>query len=1516
VTPSAPSRRAFGAVVAAVVASALVVTGFAMPAAAAETSSLTVSVRSVEGTPLAGLTIYAVSVAGGREIVGDNLSDGSYPTATAVVGKPGVYYFAALGGFDHTLYFATATSTTFAQLLGGASDVARAQVVPAGQTTLSVSLATNAVISGTVKSPSAKAMSKAYVTAYRYTGSEWERYSTARTDTRGRYKLIDLDPGSYKLKFEASGGTYSPLYSGGVSRLEAATAYSVGVAGVSTVDASFPKATGAITGTGRVSYWDGEFRLTKAHAIAIPVTVTKPYAAPRILALDLDNSVASVAMTSSGKWAVNNLVPGTYVVKVVPAYYNENSVWIAPQPTGKFEDAQVFTVTAGSTSKAVVALPTIDSTGAALSLSVRSGSGAAVPDADVLLQSDVTTDYYFAGKTSQSGALILGQYGSKRVIQPGRFSLVITTGGRFAPSQQFVDLTWGTNQIDVRLDSPPAAAGFVAVPSIAQHALAVNTSYVVSAQPKRSTATLTYQWMRDGRPIWGADSATYISRPGDIGSQLSVVVSSHDFGYPVDEATASVAGLVVSTASVPTATSAPVITPSSGSHVGTVLHVVPGTWSVQGLSFHYAWSRDGIPFNNDSDSYEVTLADLDSEFTVQVTASKSGHPDATATTPVGVTPAYASNSQPRSGLLVSISKTGLPSGSLRYTVSPGTWTAPSPSFSYQWLRGGVELPGETDATLIEKATTETRGQTLEVRVSASERGFGDSSTVVTARKAISAVQRTELPVASIDGGVTMLDATSTVEYGNTITVTGGAWVHGVDDIGELTLDYQWLRKFPGKATTALAAAVDHSYTPALSDIGASLSVRITAHSSRWGDSLVTVPAGKIAGTSDLVDALSAISLSGPPSPYEYDTPAPNLYIHAPDVTPWTTLGAVVTYQWYACKSSQCNASTSTSKYTKVPYAHGRDTYIQPEYGNGRIFVTMTATKAGSRTAHYSTPPVRIASSKQILVKTSPIMGGGAPIAPGSLIPATASEFRNATTVTRVWQVCSQDCLAAGAIWTQAEGVGTTSFVPDRSAWGSGNNYLRVADTATRSGYYSATAYSAPAPIVAGKLGAQTGLVLAPITVTAPGQWQISAGQGTTPAFVTSTTEWFVDGESRSTESSFTALESDAAKRIYVVRRFVAVGYEDFEKVDVVQSGSATSLTARTVSVVGSRYGETLSLSDPVPWDLPDVPHANWVVSYTWTVGTEKIIGGPTFTPRAWDPGYSLNVKIQATSPIFGTYSTTTTLAGGIKAGAALTIETPLDVTWHGDLEPGVTLSSSELTYPVAGVTTVYAWESSVNGTTWVAIAGATSSTYRVALTDSLRSLRLHVYASKSGYGTFGFVSGTVQVLEGHVIRLLGIPVLTGDARVGETLTTTEGTWTDGAAPYIQWLLNGRAIPGATNTTYVPLAQNVGDEISVRVTGKQSGRLDVVAETSAVTIAKGAAPTVVTAPVISGTTTLTATPGVWTVSGLTFAYEWRLDGDVVGTTDTVVLLPDTTKADYTLTVRATRYGYEAGEYTTP
>ena len=72
------------------------------------------------------------------------------------------------------------------------------------------------------------------------------------------------------------------------------------------------------------------------------------------------------------------------------------------------------------------------------------------------------------------------------------------------------------------------------------------------------------------------------------------------------------------------------------------------------------------------------------------------------------------------------------------------------------------------------------------------------------------------------------------------------------------------------------------------------------------------------------------------------------------------------------------------------------------------------------------------------------------------------------------------------------------------------------------------------------------------------------------------------------------------------------------------------------------------------------------------------------------------------------------------------------------------------------------------------------------------------------------------------------PAVTGTAQVGQTLTVSNGTWTNTPTFARQWYADGVAIAGATGTTYVPVVGDVGKKITAKVTGSKAGYTSVTA----------------------------------------------------------------------------------------
>ena len=184
-----------------------------------------------------------------------------------------------------------------------------------------------------------------------------------------------------------------------------------------------------------------------------------------------------------------------------------------------------------------------------------------------------------------------------------------------------------------------------------------------------------------------------------------------------------------------------------------------------------------------------------------------------------------------------------------------------------------------------------------------------------------------------------------------------------------------------------------------------------------------------------------------------------------------------------------------------------------------------------------------------------------------------------------------------------------------------------------------------------------------------------------------------------------------------------------------------------------------------------------------------------------------------------------------------------------------------------------------------------------------------------------FTGGTTKV-DWHVLGATAktAPTVTGTAKVGKTLTAKAGTFSLAGTVSYQWLRNGKAISGATASTYTLRGSDHGARVSVRTTLKPTIKgygYGVKSSAQTAKVALGAAPKATAAPKVSGTAQvgkkLTASRGSWNLTGLTYSYRWLRDGkDITGATKSTYAL---TKADagkkISVRVTAKRTGYATG-----
>jgi hypothetical protein len=160
-----------------------------------------------------------------------------------------------------------------------------------------------------------------------------------------------------------------------------------------------------------------------------------------------------------------------------------------------------------------------------------------------------------------------------------------------------------------------------------------------------------------------------------------------------------------------------------------------------------------------------------------------------------------------------------------------------------------------------------------------------------------------------------------------------------------------------------------------------------------------------------------------------------------------------------------------------------------------------------------------------------------------------------------------------------------------------------------------------------------------------------------------------------------------------------------------------------------------------------------------------------------------------------------------------------------------------------------------------------------------------------GLAALAVLVPTVSARQQDIPANTAEPTISGSPAQGQTLTAAPGTWTGTPAPTFayQWLRcppsggasNGSdcaSIDGATTTSYVVAAGDVGFRLRVKVTGSNAdgvGSPAVSNATASVTTQAGppnTAPPTITGSAVVGET-LTANPGTWTGTGIAFAYLW-------------------------------------------
>ncbi|WP_341242831.1 hypothetical protein [uncultured Nocardioides sp.] len=242
-------------------------------------------------------------------------------------------------------------------------------------------------------------------------------------------------------------------------------------------------------------------------------------------------------------------------------------------------------------------------------------------------------------------------------------------------------------------------------------------------------------------------------------------------------------------------------------------------------------------------------------------------------------------------------------------------------------------------------------------------------------------------------------------------------------------------------------------------------------------------------------------------------------------------------------------------------------------------------------------------------------------------------------------------------------------------------------------------------------------------------------------------------------------------------------------------------------------GSLLQVLDPV-WSLPGV-----TTGYQWFSDDVAIPGatGQTFVPTLAQAGTTIHAKVTGMLVGLPLVSVLTDYLP-IPAAPAQELGASSQPALSGTPKVGKTLTVADPAWNTDDVEQTYQWLRD-----GAPIAGASAASHLLAPADLGRSISVAVTGTKEGWTSATVDSNALTTTVGDTIVATLQPRVSGTPTLGQTLTSTPGTWGTGETPAFgyQWLRDGGPITGATQASYVVTLADLGRDLSLRVTATRT-----------------------------------------------------------------------------------------------
>ncbi|MGO9761414.1 MAG: hypothetical protein ACLP1Q_09185 [Solirubrobacteraceae bacterium] len=967
---------------------------------------------------------------------------------------------------------------------------------------------------------------------------------------------------------------------------------------------------------------------------------------------------------------------------------------------------------------------------------------------------------------------------------------------------------------------PPQAPTNTALPTVSGTAEEGQTLSASNGSWTGSPSSYAYQWQDCNTAgeactnINGATSAAYKLAAGDVGHTLRVAVSASNAGGSTKATSAATATVLPQP---PTNTALPTV--SGTTTEGQTLSASNGSWTGSPTSYAYQWqdcNTSGEACANinaaTSATYRLAAGDVGHTLRVIVTASNAGgSTKATSAATATVLPPAPTNTT-----LPTISGTDEEGQTL--SASTGSWTGSPTSFAYQWQdcntagEACTNINGATNATY--KLAAGDAGHTLRAIVTASNAG---GST-----KASSAATATVVPPAPTNTALPTVSGTTT--EGQTLSASTGSWTGSPTSYA-----YQWQDcNTAGEACTNISAATSATYKLAAGDVGHTLRVVVTASNaggSTKATSAATATAVPPAPTNTALPTISGSAVEGQTLSASNGS--------------WTNSPTSFAYQWQDCNTAG-EACTNISAATSATYK-----LAAGDVGH-TLRVIVTASNAGGFTKATSAATATVVPPAPTNTALPTISGSA--VEGQTLSVSTGTWTGSPTSYAYQWQ----DCNTSGEACTNISGATSATYALAASDVG---HTLRGVVTASNAGGSTKATSAATGTVLP---PAPTNTALPTVSGTGEEGQTLSASTGSWTNSPTSYAYQWQDcntsGEactniSGATSATYKLATGDIGHTLRVI--VTASNAGGSTKATSAATGTVvppapTNTAAPTISGTTTE-GQTLSATTGTWTESPTSYAYQWQdCSSSGEACTN--IGGATSATRkltASDVGHTMRVVVTASN------------AGGsgkATSAATATVEPPAPTntalpTVSGTAEEGQTLSASTGSWTGSPTSYAYQWQDcNTAGETCTNISGATATTYKLAAGDVGHTLRVVVTASNAGGTTTASSAATavVSAEPSHAPTNTELPLISGSAVEGETLTASNGSWTGSPSSFTyQWEdCNGAgescsSIGSATASSYKLAASDVGHTVRVVVTahnGSGSGSATAAATGSVTTTA--------------------------------------------------------------------------------